>query len=114
MGNPRIISRKSTITLIFIGLALIGFGSVFYFNRPVVRVTLPPGAEFPACLLEDAPTCQKSTKCIAAAPGGLTYGKDHGAIAGFGKDWCCPDGTTAGVDHGKVPTFMICKVDKKP
>jgi len=115
MGNSRIISKRSTVTLIFIGLALIvGLASLFYFDRPVARVSLPPGTEFRACLLEDAPTCQKSTKCIAAAPGGLIYGKFHQAAGGFGKDWCCPDGSTAGVDHGNPPTFVICKVDRKP
>jgi len=115
MGNPKIFSRRSTVTLVFIGLALtVALGSMFYFNRPVVRVTLPPGTEFPACLLEDAPTCQESTKCTAAAPGGLTYGKFHQKSGGFQKDWCCPDGTSPSVDHGTPPTFIICTVDKKP
>ena len=115
MGNPKIFSRRSTVSLVFIGLALtVALGSMFYFNRPVVRVTLPPGTEFPACLLEDAPTCQESTKCTAAAPGGLTYGKFHQKSGGFQKDWCCPDGTSPSVDHGTPPTFIICTVDKKP
>src|SRR3954469_16398871 len=78
MGNPMIISRRTTVTLVFVGLALLAaFASVYYFNRPVARVSLPPGTEFPACLLEDAPTCQESTKCAAASPGGLTYSKFH-------------------------------------
>jgi hypothetical protein len=117
MGNPKIGSRKLAITQIFIGLTLLlllGLVSKWYFNRPVVTVSLPPGTEFPACPLEDAPECQKSPKCTAAAPGGLTYGKFHHPIGGFGKNWCCPDGTSAAVDHGNPPTFIICIVDRKP
>ena len=109
MANFKINSRSTVIVFVAVALALAA-ALVVYLNRPVRRVSLPKGTAFPACLFELNPllhTCDESTTCIGEAPGGLTYGKHHTAVAGEGKNWCCPDGTH-GEDRNNV---MVCVVD---
>src|SRR4051812_2262536 len=98
MADPKIVRRTTVIRVVAVAILAVGI-AVIYFDRPSRRVSLPAGTRFPACLLTDAPSCQESSKCVADAPGGLTYGKFHGKIAADGRDWCCPDGTTADATH---------------
>jgi hypothetical protein len=109
MANFKITPKTSTVLVITVValVAAFAFYSVVFRNRPIQRVSLPAGTEFPACLLDDAPTCSESTKCVHAAPGGLTYGRFHQPVAAFGKNWCCPDKSTAKV----VGSTVMCIVD---
>ena len=112
MANFRINLKSSAVAVTALGLAAaLGVATVVYLNHPVFRVSLPPGTEFPACLLEDAPTCQESVKCVGMAPGRLTYIKGHLPVAAFGKNWCCPDGTTAKLVGVPVVTTVVCVVE---
>jgi hypothetical protein len=115
---PFKIGPKSTVvagvavTVVVIGIALV------YVNRPALRVSLPAGAEFPACLLDDAlmplqPKCDTSVKCTANIPGGLGYSKGRDPVSDGMRNWCCPDGTSTDFDVTDPNGKRLCKVDKK-
>src|SRR5438045_1453601 len=102
MPNLNVSSRTTVVVWVAVALGLT-VALVVYLNRPVRRVSLPHGTMFPACLLE-APfkTCDESTTCVGAAPGGLTYSKNRQPSQAEGQTWCCPDGTTTQEVNGVV------------
>jgi len=102
MPDFNVSSRTTVVAWVALALGLTA-ALVVYLNRPVRRVSLPHGTMFPACLLE-APfkTCDESTTCVGAAPGGLTYSKNRQPSQAEGQNWCCPDGTTTQEVNGVV------------
>jgi hypothetical protein len=107
VANFKLSSSQSVVAVILIGLA--GLGSAIYLNRPSPRISLPPGAEFPACLVVDPrPVIEKCDTTNCVPPVLMTYRE----VAPFGaedKRWCCPFGSHPNATKSP-PT---CVVDAK-
>lgn len=108
------ISRTTVVAVVAVAIVAIGV-ALFYVNRPVRRVSLPPGSEFPACKF---PTGQVNPPCIDHCdnvPGFPAYTKfDFGREGTFNKvnsNYCCPAGTDLIVTD--VPPRETCKVPPK-
>ena len=104
------ISRTTVVAVVAVAIVAIGV-ALFYVNRPVRRVSPPPGSEFPACKF---PTGQVNPPCIDHCdnvPGFPAYTNEIGREGIFNKihsNYCCPAGTNLIVTD--VPPRETCKV----
>ena len=102
-------TRSRTTVVAVIAIAIVGIGALVYLNRPVQRVSLPPGTEFDPCVAKDG-----NKKCIdpvnaCNAPIGMSYGPGNIPFGANDVAWCCPDGT----DHVFTPPAKVkCVVPK--
>jgi hypothetical protein len=106
------ISRTTVVAVV--AVAIVGIGvALFYLNRPVRRVSPPPGSEFPAC---KHPTGPVNPHCIdincGNVPGFPPFTKFdtavEGTFMGINSLYCCPAGTDLML--GAVPPRETCKV----
>ena len=103
-----------TTVVVVVAIAIVGIGvALFYLNRPVRRVSLPPGSEFPACkfaLGKVNPLCIDNCGNV---PGFPPYTKfdtaREGTFKGTNSNYCCPAGTNLNVTD--VPPRETCKVN---
>lgn len=105
--------RSRTTVVVVIAVAIVALGAaLFYINRPVRRVSLPPGAEFPACKFVPVVNGHCVDHC-SNVPGFPPYSKFatplEATVGGTTSNYCCPEGTEFIMAHES------CKVlPKKP
>jgi hypothetical protein len=111
MGN----FKRTTVVAVIALAVFIVAGVLFFFpDRPIRRVSLPPGTEFPACLVDDpkAQLCKDIVRCLGEAQGGLTYNNEIIPLGAHDKRWCCPFGSH--VNGIPDPARCVVEVPKKP
>jgi hypothetical protein len=91
-------TRSGTTVVAVIALAILGVGAALvYLNRPERRVSLPPGAEFPACKFVPAEVNPHCIDHCSNVPGFPPYTKfdtaREGTVNGTNSNYCCPGGT---------------------
>jgi len=105
------ISRTTVVVVVAIAIVVIGV-ALFYLNRPVRRVSLPPGSEFPACKVPNgqlSPLCRDNHCDVPGFPPYTLEPPRTGTFMGINGLYCCPAGTDLIVTD--VPPREICKVN---